>query len=246
MAAQQMAEDEYTQQFELIESETRILSVLRPLLDKHTILTATLADSSRFFNTAFLKIDADKGEIVIDELHPSEGNRLFTQAGRLTLSCQLEGIDVNLTTELLQSGNENGVPFYVLKFPESIRYLQRRDAYRVPVSAAKSIAVQITDAKNTTYQGELQDISAGGLCIRFPQKKSPPAELSQQETQCTISLPDKRQISCTLIICHSNPHEPSNTIHVGGRFERLDKIQSRAIERFVVELQRMSRKEMAR
>ena len=103
MAPQQMAEDDYTQQYELVSSETRILSVLRPLLDKHTILTVNLPDSTRFFNTAFLKIDADKGEIVIDELHPGEGNRLLAQSGQLTIRTQLDGVDVILTTDVLDS-----------------------------------------------------------------------------------------------------------------------------------------------
>lgn len=241
-----MAEEDYNQQYELVSSDTRILSILRPLLDKHTILTATLADSTQFFNTAFLKIDLDKGEIVIDELHPAEGNRLLAQTKRVTLSSQLDGVDVNLTAELIDSGSENGVVFHVLRSPESIRYLQRRDAYRVPVSAAKAIVVEITDARNKTYQGELHDLSAGGLCIRFPQRKSPPEDLKGQEAQCTIYLPNKRKITCTLYICRSNLHEASNSLHMGGRFERLDKIQSRGIERFVVELQRESRRDMAR
>lgn len=220
--------------------------VLRPLMEKHAIITATLPDSNRFFNTALLSIDIQEDTITIDGLHPQEGHALFLKIGKLTLHTIYEGIDVSFTVNLKRADSENNMAFYVLEFPESIRYLQRRSAFRVPVSAAKEITVEIETNEKNKFSGELSDISAGGMCIRFSKTKE--LELSHQteDTQCCINLPDKRKIRCIFKVCHSNYIEANNNLHIGGSFEGLDKIQHRTIERFVIELQRMARKTLAR
>lgn len=117
--------------------------------------------------------------------------------------------------------------FYLIDFPESIRYLQRRNAFRVPVSAAKIITVEIETAEKRMFHGELSDISAGGMCIRFAKKKELDLLNHQEETQCCIHLPDKRKIHCIFKVCHSNYFEASNSLHIGGSFEHLDKTQRR-------------------
>lgn len=240
------SEDNYNSQYEDVTSPIRIASLLRPLLDKHAIITATLPDSNQFFNTALLAIDPDNDLLVLDELHPKEGHHLLSKAQHVTLRAQFEGVEINFSIKLKNIDSNNGVAFYNLEFPKKIRYLQRRSAFRVSISAAKEIAVQITTPDNKTYNGELHDISAGGMCIRVPKKKASALAEYKQEIQCAIALLDKQQIRCTFHICHTSLHEPSGCLLVGGHFEHLDKIQRRAIERFVVELQRLSAKNAAR
>jgi c-di-GMP-binding flagellar brake protein YcgR len=157
-----------------------------------------------------------------------------------------EGVDVNFTVKLKRADSENGMAFYLVDFPQSIRYLQRRSAFRVPVSAAKEIKVDIETPEKRLFSGELSDISAGGMCVRFAKTKELELSNQQEETQCCIHLPDKRKIRCTFKVCHSNHFEASNSLHIGGSFEQLDKIQRRTIERFVIELQRLARKTLAR
>ncbi|HHI94378.1 MAG TPA: hypothetical protein ENK04_12830 [Gammaproteobacteria bacterium] len=240
------ADNDYTQQYETVTSTARISMVLRPLMEKHAIITATLPGSSHFFNTTLLSIDLQDATITIDGLHPPEGHALFLKIGRLTLHTTYEGVEVNFTVNLKRSDSENNMAFYVIDFPESIRYLQRRNAFRVPVSAAKEITVEIKTKDGTLFTGELSDISAGGMCVRFAKKKEIALSNHTAETQCCIYLPDKRKIRCVFKVCHSNYLETNNSLHIGGSFEHLDKTQRRTIERFVIELQRLARKSLAR
>lgn len=237
---------EYNHQYEMVTSVARISMVLRPLMEKHAIITATLPDSNRFFNTALLSIDIQNSTITIDGLHPEEGHTLFLKTRRITLHTTYEGVEVSFTVKLRMADSENNMAFYVIDFPESIRYLQRRNAFRVPVSAAKIITVEIETADKRVFSGELSDISAGGMCIRFAKKKELDLSNHQEETECCIHLPDKRKIRCAFKVCHSNHIESSNSLHIGGSFEHLDKTQRRTIERFVIELQRLARKSLAR
>jgi len=243
---QETSEEDYNSQYENITSSVRISSLLRPLLNKHAFITATLPDSNQFFNTALLALEPDNGLLVIDELHPQEGHQLLTKAQQVTLRAQFEGVEINFSIKLKSVESTNGIAFYNLEFPKNIRYLQRRSAFRASISAAKDIVVKITTPDNKIYTGELHDISAGGMCVRIPRKKALALSEYKEETQCAIILPNKKQIRCTFRVCHSVLHEPSDCLLVGGRFENLDKIQQRVLERFVVELQRLSAKNAPR
>ena len=239
-------DDGYSQQFETITSSARIAALLRPVMERHTVLTATLPDSNKFFNTALLEIDLDKAILIIDELNPNAGHNLFINAKRVTLRTMHEGVEINFTVNLIKSGSDNGIAFYELEFPKNIRYLQRRNSFRVPVSGANIINIEIHTENKNIFSGELSDISADGMCIRFPKKKEISFDNDSKETQCIIKLPNNKQIKCAFKVCHSIAHNLSNCLHIGGHFENIDKIQRRAIERFVIELQRENQKKIAR
>lgn len=238
--------DNYSQQHETITSSVRISSVLRPVMDRHTVITATFPNCNHFFNTAFIEINPDSGTLVIDELNPNSGHDLFIKDQRIALHTMHEGVEISFMANLKKAGSEKGVVFYELEFPESIRYLQRRSSFRVPISGANKINAEIHTKNNDIYSGELSDISSEGMCIRFPKKTTISFDNSSEETQCLVRLPNKQEIKCTFKICHSIINDLTNSLHIGGHFERLDKIQRRTIERFVVELQRESRKKMTR
>jgi c-di-GMP-binding flagellar brake protein YcgR len=215
-------------------------------MEGHAVITATFAGSNLFFNTAFINIDPDKGILVIDELKPNTGHDLLTNAQCITLQTANGGVEINFTVDLKNSGSDNGVAFFELEYPESIRYLQRRNSFRVPVSGANKIDVEINSGNKNIITGELSDISAEGMCIRLPKRKNIPLDDYPAELQCVIRLPKKQQIKCAFKVCRSAVNDETNIVHIGGHFERIDKIQRRAIERFVIELQRESRKKMTR
>lgn len=238
------ADCDYNQQHETITSPLRISTLLRNAMERHVIITATLPGSKHFFNTAFLSTDHEKGMLVIDELHPKIGHGLFIEAGKITLHIMLDGIEINFTAALAKADSEKNIAYYELEFPDSIRYLQRRNAFRVPVSAANKIDVEIFTAEKKMFSGELSDVSAEGMRVRFSNKKNGDLQDISEEMECLIKLSDKRQINCAFKICHSITDKESNSLYIGGHFERVDKIQRRAIERFVNELQRLNRKKM--
>ena len=239
-------DDGYSQQYETITSSARIAALLRPVKERHSVITAILPDSNIFFNTALLDVVPDEGKLVIDELNPNTGHDLLIDLQRVTLNAMNEGVEINFTVNLKKSGSDNGIAFYELEYPESIRYLQRRNAFRVPVSGANIINIEIHTENKKIFSGELSDISAEGMCIRFPKKKEISFEGDSKETLCVIKLPNKKQIRCSFKVCHSIENKTNNSVLVGGRFEHLDMIQRRAIERFVIELQRENRKKMTR
>ncbi len=246
MAQRQAEGNGYQQQYEEVTSATRITAILRPLQQQHSIVSIAIPSAKYLYNSTLLEVNPEQAYLLLDELHPREGHSQLSTSSKIGLSARREGIEIKMILEISEIGVDNGVAFYKVPFPTIIRYRQRRRTFRVPVSAAQSIHVELADERGNAFYGELQDISAEGMCVRFPPKTAIPEGEKAQILTCTITLPDKKRVQGHFTLRRITQHEPSRNIQVGGRFEQLDKVQARAIERFVLEIQRESRRKMSR
>jgi len=234
MAQRQAEGNVYQQQYEEVTSATRITAILRPLQQQHSIISIAIPSAKRLYNSTLL------------EVNPEQGYLQLSTSSKIGLSARREGIEIKMILEISEIGADNGIAFYKVPFPAIIHYRQRRHTFRVPVSAAQSIHVELADEQGNAFYGELQDISAEGMCVRFPPKTAIPEGEKAQILTCTITLPDKKRVQGHFTLRRITQHEPSRNIQVGGSFEKLDKVQARAIERFVLEIQRESRRKMSR
>ncbi len=245
--AQQHAEDsDYQQQYEEVTSATRITAILRPLQQQHSIVSIAVPSAKCLYNSTLLEVNPEQGYLLLDELHPREGHARLGTASKIGLSAHREGIEIKMILEISEIGSDNGVAFYKTPYPKLIRYRQRRRAFRVPVSAAQPIPVELVDEQDNAFCGELHDISAEGMCVRFPPKAAIPEGEKTQALTCTITLPGEKRVKGRFILRRITQHETSRCIQVGGNFDQLDKTQARLIERFVLEIQRESRRKQAR
>ncbi|VAX04262.1 hypothetical protein MNBD_GAMMA20-1048 [hydrothermal vent metagenome] len=244
MAQQQTEGNNYQQQYEEVTSTTRITAILRPLQQQHSIISIAVPSAKHLYNSTLLEVNPEQNYLLLDELHPREGHTRLSTASKIGLSAHREGIEIKIILEISEIGADNGVAFYRVPFPKIIRYRQRRHIFRVPVSVLQSIQVELVDAQDNAFHGELQDISAAGMCVRFPPKTA--IEEKAQTLTYTMTLPDKKRVQGQFTLRRITQHEPNRNIQVGGSFEQLDKIQARTIERFVLEIQRESRRKMSR
>lgn len=229
-----------TQESETITSAVRISALLKPLENKTDLLSLTLPNTDTAFRTTLLSVDANK--LVLDRLTPKDGHDLLIDSRKVTIQISRKGADINFTTTLNESNPEKIMPRYELIFPASIQYLHRRNSYRVTVRNDTETVVEIQTNNNTSFRGELHNISTEGMCIRFPNEIDIPQDEDSTEVHCVVTLPDNQELKCTFNICHTYIHKHSKDFRIGGNFQYLDKIQKRAIEKFVVELQRKAQK----
>lgn len=241
-----MKQDAYQQQYEDVSSPIRIAAILRPLQQQHIILSVALPGAKRLYNSTLLEIDPEQGFLLLDELNPGDGHALISQASRIGLTAHREGIEIKMLLDLNEVGSDKGIAFYKTDFPKTIRYRQRRNSFRITISAAQRIPVELSDEQDRTFSGELQDISAEGMCLRLPLKTAIPETDSSVPLNYTITLPGRKMISGQFVARHAVIHEASRCHHIGGHFEQPDRAQARAIERFVIELQREERRKAAR
>lgn len=231
--------------YEDITSAARIAAILRPLQRARSVFSVAIPGAKRLYNSSLLEVDAEGG-LLLDELHPAGGNALLAPGSRIGLTARRDGMEVRLILDIADIGHEGGSAVYRTPYPTRLRYRQRRKAFRAPVSPAQAIRVEIAEADGgQAVYGELHDISAEGMCVRLPAKAQLP-EAGTAPYLATITLPDNKRVQSRFRVLHSLPHAASRTLQVGGHFEAVDKVTARAIERFVLELQREHRRRARR
>ena len=235
-----------TQSHETITSAVRITALLKPLENKIDLLILSLPNTGTSYKSTLLSVDANKKLLVLDRLTPKDGHDLLIDAKQVTIQISHKGAEVIFTTTLNETRPEKIMPRYELIFPDSIQYLHRRNTYRVTVRNDTEMVVEIQTNNNESFQGELHNISTGGMCIRFPKEIDIPQDEDPTEVQCIVMLPNNDELKCAFNIRHTYTHEHSKDFRIGGTFQHLDKIQKRALEKFVAELQRKAQKTMVR
>jgi c-di-GMP-binding flagellar brake protein YcgR len=182
--------------YETIRDHIRIINILRPILERHSIIEATIVGFDQTYKTTLLSIDTDKNELTIAELNAEKGNEAFRQIKKITLHGILEGVGFNFTVGLKHLSREKDGHYFNLEFPEYIRYFQRRNAFRVVIKMQEIIHVDILLTNGETFPGELVDISASGMLVRFCQNNQKSLEVLATKTQCFIYLPNNECIQC--------------------------------------------------
>ena len=234
------------QPYETITSAARILTLLKPLENKTDLLALRIPNTDSAHNSTLLKVDTDNNILVLDRLTPKDGHDLLIDSKRATIQISHKGVEISFEATLIGTKPDKILPRYEFIFPTSIQYLHRRNTYRVTVRNDTETDVEIQTNNNKSYRGELHNISTEGMCIRFPKEIEIPQDEDPTEVQCIVALPDNQELKCTFNICHTYIHHHSKDFRIGGTFQYLDKVQKRAIEKFVVELQRKAQKSILR
>ena len=229
---------------EKITDIVRIYALLHQLMEKRALLAVTLKDHQQSFSSAILDVDHENDYFILDELKPEQGDDILKQAPSLQISSHLGGISMSFKATVSEFGQEDNIPFYKLPLPKSINYLQRRQAVRVKLSASNVVSVTFSLADGQKLTGELDDISIGGLRVRF--KQNLPNSLAKSEKlSCSFELPpdNKEVINCNFLI-HSIKHEKNKfgPAFIGGEFKDLHKPLEKELQRTIMILQRASRK----
>lgn len=233
---------QYEGRIDKITDPARIAGLLARMLNERALLSVSIAEVSGAYNSAVLAVHPERGFFVIDELSPQSGNRHLAKVNRLRIQARLKGVEISLETLVESTGIQDGAAFYNLTLPGSLSYRQQRAHYRAKVGVAKAIAVKLTRDNGDVLEGELNDLSLGGLGVRFRGKLPENLELGEEIPRCTIHLPTGDDISCRVEVRFMSVGITGNTRMLGARFLELTPIQQAVLARFVALLDR----EMAR
>jgi c-di-GMP-binding flagellar brake protein YcgR len=233
-----MADTPLQPQPQHIGTHAQITGLLRRLMDAHALVHITLPGENEYWLSAVIDVHAQDGYLLLDELTPHDGNARMAQARRVIVSAQVQGVDISFTSQLLGQGTSDGLVYYRLAFPEQVRYWQRRASYRARVGAASVIPVMMQRADRATLQGELFDISSGGVGTRHKKSEGIVPMLGEVWEHCQLHLPDGQDIVCALEIRFIGRGEQSASLRLGGRFVDITRPQLKQVENFVAALER--------
>jgi flagellar brake protein len=223
---------------EAITDPVRIVGLLNRVKDSHSLVTVRLPDSTRGYNSAVLEVDSANSQLQLDELKPSSGHNELLKAGRLQVNTRIKGIEITFDGIIVADGISDGIAYYRIKLPTSLEYSQQRAHYRATVGYATRVPVQLTRDNGESLSGNLNDISVGGIGIRFSTGLAKSLDPGELIPNCQLRLPTDIELTCEIEIRFQSVSVRGNSRMVGARFIQLSPAQENAIAQYVAALDR--------
>ena len=225
------------QEPQYVSQPVQVAGILRRLQEAHALVHVSMPGGNETWLSAILEVQPTQGYLLLDELTPREGHAILMKAGRLIVTAQIQGVDISFAASLLGTGTSDGLAFYRVQIPEGVRYWQRRASYRARIGAAMVIPVALQNGEGMVQNGELYDISAGGIGTRHKSAKGPVPLLGEVWQECRIKLP-QQELVCALEIRYVGQDSRTAQLRLGGRFVDITRPQLKAVETFVAHLER--------
>ncbi|MEJ2632076.1 MAG: flagellar brake protein [Acidihalobacter sp.] len=225
--------------YQIIQDENRIVHLLDELRRERTLLTALLDGGRHAFSTAIVEIRKKDKALILDEFVPEQGNQMMARSGKLWILGQLHGVKTAFQTDIRDSGIEDGIAFHRISLPHAVRHQQRRESFRAVVSMGIRTPVHIKGDNNAPLNGQLRDLSIGGLSVILPLlKELDDLELGTIVEDCEIDLPGQGQLSVKAEVRHMQRNENQKNAQVGLAFRELRPQDQRLLQRSVTHLER--------
>ncbi len=238
---------EYRSPFQTVTDTAFILSLLRRTQEAHMLLSVSLSDAPGRYNSLLLEVDPDNDHLTLDELHPGEGHGRVHAGSRLHVMTRLHGVEIRFGLQVGRIETVNGVAIYHCPLPQRVQHLQRREHYRARTPLGASIEVSLRIGVNAVIQGELVDLSAGGLAVRCKDLGGHNFTQGEQLSDCKLPLPGLRQpLRCTLEVRNQHNERHGGHFLIGLAFVGLGLRQQQQVSRVVASLDRQHRQRSAR
>lgn len=218
--------------------KSSIARLLQLIERRQVLLNVQWPGERQLYATALLGIYPEHGFIVLDELNPRTGHDKLLERGELTAVGRLEGVNVKLTTRLLEVRSKDGVAFYKFAFPAQIYYLQRRQSHRVSLIGAPTPfrGMLDRDGETWTVTGTVGDLSAEGVGLLLD--GDVPLRPGETLNACRIRLPQGGDVSCDIEVRFAAYLPARQLTRVGARLLNIDKFSRHRIEATIARLER--------
>jgi len=220
-----------------ISDHKQITSLLMHAYKKHVLFNASFPGHNAQFSTALLGIYDEHGFVVLDELTPRIGHRLFLKEKKINLSGRLEGVEMQFSTHLNEAREKGGIAFYKIRMPESVYYRQRRHDFRI-ASTGANISFHGLRGKgvNQMLKGYVSDISRSGVGVMLEDDVT----LDQGEvlSSCIISMPGEGEVTFSMEVRFCFNNNRAQVTRIGGRYLEIDNASLRKIAYYISELER--------
>jgi c-di-GMP-binding flagellar brake protein YcgR len=222
-----------------------IAGLLKRIKDGHSLLTVSIRGEPESYLSAVLEVNREAGQFLIDELVPPEGHHALMRVRRAHVLTTSGGVEITFSAEVLETGVESKGAFYKLAFPPVILYRQRREHYRVRVSRGHRIPLLIPLDAGGRAEGELRDISTGGIGAELLVARNLELAPGQVIHNAQLKLFSDMLVNLSLELRFFQRDEHSGHLRIGGRLLDLARPEQKIIEQFVAALDREWRRKMS-
>lgn len=236
-------DEEGPQPPKMLRTPTEVFAHLRPLQEHNTPLLIRFVERNQRYQSFLVELNREKGWIALDELIPSDGDRLMAAGEAFQIEGFHEGARIAWKSDgPIHLSELEGARCYWVPLPAELTYHQRRNAFRAqPVGQLVETQLNGSPLKSA-LQGILLDMSATGCKLSFKGDVQSRLNPGQVYDQLAIKLPFGT-VTSAAELRHVLFDEKQNLTFCGLRFYQMSGLAQRQIERFVYQLQREARRD---
>lgn len=146
-----------------LRNPAEIAQILTRIHDQRGLITIHVEGSAGSYASMLLSVDFTSGALLLDELHPREGDRNVGSGVRLLVSARLDGSRIEFSCMVRASVDYRGAPAWRVSLPQHIDYFERRAGYRLSVPTAMPAQVVVFESLDGPFRARLVDISRRGM-----------------------------------------------------------------------------------
>lgn len=217
-----------------------IYGVFRALQADRSTINIQFSDNGPLYNSLVLKADLRQRTILLDEITPGGGHDRAINGEPFSLRASVHGIRVYAPglRIIRQSSDDDGI-YYQVAFPDKLLYLQRRDAFRVPVPARLQMAAQCHFEARDPITASVENLSATGIRLLLPGELEPSLQaMAAFRLELTLPAPEQGTMQLKTTLMHQHYDRGRNVTVCGCRFEDLKRPDQVTLNRVVTQMQR--------
>ncbi len=218
-----------------------IYGVLRALEKDRSTINIQFHDSTTLYNSMVLRANLRQRRFQLDEITPAKGHDKALAGEPFSIRASVRGIQVYIPeTRIVDSGSDDGGPYFNLAFPERLLYLQRRNAYRVTVPNRREVSGVCHFRDRVPFSVEIENLSATGILIRLPAELDGRLQ-SMESFRLELALPDgEPPLTLQAQVIHFQLGSQRKALICGCRFVDIDQRSHIRLNRFITQAQRES------
>lgn len=224
----------------LVSQPLEVQSILNALRRKRTLVRLDVPDHSTAVISTILHIDADTGELYLDNAAAADVNTRLLAAPAVRLQATLDRILIEFDGTLSPTQWEDK-PAFLMARPESLYRLQRREYFRIEVPSKNPATFTVLDpaTENLNLVFPVYDISAGGL--RLIDREHRLSETPGMIYDGRLDMPDLQSLEISLRVLRTSEILGENgkgMRTVACKYFNLTTNKQIAIQQYIGQLER--------
>jgi c-di-GMP-binding flagellar brake protein YcgR len=239
----------------VIDDGADMIQLLQKFAQTKQHLRLRLPNREENYSTLIIDCDWQQRKLTLDQAISPDGPVSLQNYFTVELDGTLAGVHYTLQGIPLLEGESDGESdskkSWQTGFPLQISYRQRRQSFRTSIPRALSSNLEIKiDDSDLLFEGRLLDLSASGLaceCLLPPEADDKTiATLKLKKISLSIELDDLLTVVCDGQIKEILPSHQTEVLRFGIEFDNLSPSLQRLIDKAVVDVQRVTRKNQTR
>jgi c-di-GMP-binding flagellar brake protein YcgR len=224
--------------FERINDSTYLRSLVEKVVAQNSPTVLSDMDGKILAKSSLLDINSVEKSLYLAAPKNVSHEHVLKPQDNISVFISHNGLEMRFNSKIKEIEEE---PFntLVIEIPSSLKYRQRRETFRVFIEDSHVPSLSLKSKTGETVNGEVTNISIGGLAVICGIASNPSFHFDLEETlNCTITLPENKTINCQLIICFIHKNENNSICKLGVEFKSLNREQSHDLSMFINHTQR--------